>query len=168
MSDVKKLSDVLKAAPSLSEVGGFIPLMVDINGELAKMSPTALTGLTVSVTNNGSYLAKDTGVYLLVAFSKDNPWSEYWIGILINQKRDAKGCQHLIRVASNALGMEYNQWGTVLAKNNTSNVVHALIKLHSTPEIMGGGKWLTSKQIKIPLPRHLRHTARLFKHYELN
>lgn len=167
MSDVKKLSDVLKAAPSLSEIGDFLPLMADGNGGLAKIAAKSLTGISACVTSNGDYLAKKTGVYLLVAFSQDNPWAEYWVGILFNQNSDAKGCQHTVRIASNTLSLDYNQWGSFFAKNYTSKVVYALMSLPSTPEIMGG-KRLTSNILKIPLPSHLRHGAREIKHYELN
>lgn len=138
MSDVKKLSDVLNAAPSLSEVGGFLSLLADSNGELAKMPAQSLTGLSAKVIDNGDYLAKDTGVYLLIAVSQDNPWAEYWVGILINQNRDAKGCQHCIRIASNTLNVDYNQWGSFFAKGSTSKAVYVLITIRSTPELLGG------------------------------
>lgn len=138
MSDVKKLSDVLKAAPILAELGTGAVLVTDLEGALGKMNKADLTKLDGEVLSTGAWIAQKCGVYLLVAFSKDRPGSEYFVGILINRKTDKLGMQHMIPVVSKNLTAEYNQWGTVQVKGGTSDTAFAIIRLMSTPELMGG------------------------------
>lgn len=168
MSTVKKLADLLKAAPSLSEIGSCPNLVVDAAGNVGKIWHETASGLSAKVTTDGSWLASDTGVYILFAFAQGSPYNEHWFGVLVNRGKNAEGRQHLIAIESKTINVEYSRWGTVTTKNATSDVTYAIIKLPSTPAIMGGGKWLTSKRLKIPLPCRLRHSVRNIPTYQLN
>lgn len=167
MSTVKKLADLLKAAPALSEIGSCASLVVDAAGNIGKIWHETASGLSAKVTDNGAYIAKETGVYLLFAFAQENPYNEYWFGILVNRERNVAGKQDFITIGSKTVILEYNRWGSVGIKNATSNVTYAIIKLPSTPAIMGG-KWLTSRRLKIPLPCRLRQSVRNIPTYQLN